>query len=38
MGFDISDMVLVVSIVGTIAFALSGVMAATKAEMDGSVA
>jgi len=34
MGFDISDMVLVVSIVGTIAFALSGVMAATEAEMD----
>jgi uncharacterized membrane protein YeiH len=34
MGIDISDMVLVVSIVGTIAFALSGVMAATKAEMD----
>jgi len=34
MGFNISDMVLVVSIVGTIAFALSGVMAATEAEMD----
>ena len=34
MGIDISDMVLVVSIVGTIAFALSGVMAATEAEMD----
>ena len=34
MGFNISDMVFVVSIVGTIAFALSGVMAATEAEMD----
>ena len=34
MGIDISDMVLVVSIVGTMAFALSGVMAATEAEMD----